>query len=162
MESDGPVYFRITRYTLPTLFDDDHTFEWGKGKRIREGTDVSLFGTGMMTGFCLEAAQLLAEDGVDAEVIHLASIKPIDRGLIADSARRTGCAVTTENATIVGGFGSAVAEVLGETVPVPLARVGVRDRWVESGGIDELFAHHRMRPNDIAAAAREVVTRKAG
>ncbi|MGC9349705.1 MAG: transketolase family protein [Anaerolineae bacterium] len=160
METNGPVYFRITRYTLPRIFDDAYIFEWGKGECIREGADVSLFGTGMMTGFCLEAAQLLVKDGIDAEVIHLASIKPIDRDLIADSVHRTGCAVTAENATIVGGFGSAVAEVLGETVPVPLARIGVRDRWVESGGIDELFAHHRMRPEDIAAAAREVVARK--
>jgi transketolase len=121
---------------------------------------VTLFGTGMMTGLCVEAAELLAAEGIQAEVVHLASIKPIDRELIAESVSRTGCAVTAENASIVGGFGSAVAEVLGETVPVPLARIGVRDRWVESGGTDELFAHHGMTAADIAAAARGVM-RKA-
>jgi transketolase len=160
VETPGPVYFRIARTTLPTLFGADHTFEWGKGRMVRHGADVTLFGTGMMTGLCVEAAELLAAENVQAEVVHLASIKPIDRELIAASVSRTGCAVTAENATIVGGFGSAVAEVLGETVPVPLARIGVRDRWVESGGTDELFAHHGMTAVDIAAAARDVM-RKA-
>ena len=156
VETPGPVYFRIARTTLPTLFGPDHVFEWGKGEILRPGRDVTLFGTGMMTGLCIEAAELLAAEGVQAEVVHLASIKPIDRDLIAASVSRTGCAVAAENATIVGGFGSAVAEVLGETVPVPLARIGVRDQWVESGGTDELFAHHAMRAEDIAAAARGV------
>ncbi len=160
VETPGPVYFRITRTTLPTLFGEDHVFAWGKGEVLKDGADVTLFGTGMMTGHCVSAAELLAEDGIDAEVVHLASIKPIDRELIAASVSRTGCAVTAENASIVGGFGSAVAEVLTETMPVPLARIGVRDRWVESGGIAELFEHHRMRPEDIAAAAREVMKRR--
>jgi transketolase len=160
VETPGPVYFRIARTTLPALFGADHRFAWGKGEIIRGGSDVTLFGTGMMTGLCVKAADTLAAEGIRAEVVHLASIKPIDRDLIAASASRTGCAVTAENATIVGGFGSAVAEVLGETVPVPLARIGVRDQWVESGGTDELFAHHEMTAADIAAAAR-VVIRKA-
>jgi transketolase len=160
IETPGPVYFRIARTTLPTLFSADHIFEWGKGRIVRHGAEVTLFGTGMMTGLCVEAAELLAAEGIQAEVVHLASIKPIDRELIAASVSRTGCAVTAENASIVGGFGSAVAEVLGETVPVPLARIGVRDRWVESGGTDELFAHHGMTAGDIAAAARGVM-RKA-
>jgi transketolase len=89
--------------------------------------------------------------------VHLASIKPIDADLILESASRTGCAVTAENATIVGGLGSAVAEVLAEGCPVPLRRVGVRDLWVRSGGISELFSHHGMQPDDIAAAARSVL-----
>ena len=114
IEVQGPVYFRITRYTPTPLFGDDHTFEWGKGVVVREGSDVTLFGTGMMTGFCVQAAELLAADGISAEVVHLASIKPIDRDLIAASIRKTGCAVTAENASIVGGFGAAVAEVMGE------------------------------------------------
>ncbi len=160
METPGPVYFRITRYTLPDLFNDDHTFEWGKGLVLRPGGDVTLFGTGLMTGFCMQAADLLAAEDIEAEVVHLASIKPIDRDLIAKSARHTGCAVAAENATTIGGFGAAVAEVLGETCPVPLHRIGVRDRWVDSGGIEELFAHHHMRPEDIADAARQVIRKK--
>ncbi len=154
MEVEGPVYFRVTRYTLPDIFGPDHTFEWGKGETVRSGSDVTLFGTGIMTSKCLDAADLLANDGIDAEVVHLASIKPIDRDLIAASVRKTGCAVTAENATINGGFGAAVAEVLLETHPVPMQRIGVRDRWVDSGGIDELFTAHAMQPDDIARAAK--------
>ena len=120
IETEGPVYFRIARYAAPILFDSTHTFTWGKGEVVREGADVTLFGTGIMTHFCLRAADLLREDGVQAEVIHLASIKPIDEQLIAASAARTGCAVTAENGTILGGLGSAVGEVLGELCPVPL------------------------------------------
>jgi transketolase len=157
MEVDGPVYFRVTRYTLPELFDLNHQFEWGRGVILRKGRDVSMFGTGIMTSFCLEAASLLEAESIDAEVVHLASIKPIDRELILDSASRTGCAVTAENATILGGFGSAVSEVLGEEFPVPIQRIGVRDRWVDSGGTKELFVHHGMQPEDIAAAARKVM-----
>jgi transketolase len=162
IETDGPVYFRVTRYTFPDLFGAEHHFEWGKGEVLRPGKDVTLFGTGMMTAFCMKAAEMLDMDGIDAEVVHLASIKPIDRDLIASSASKTGCAVTAENASIVGGFGSAVSEVLAETVPVPLARIGVRDRFVNSGGIGDLFRIHGMLPEDIARAAQTVLAKKTG
>lgn len=157
---EGPVYFRITRYSLPPLFGPTHVFRWGEGVRLREGSDVSLFGTGMMTGRCVEAADILMQNGVSADVIHLASIKPIDRRLIVESAARTGCAVAAENASILGGFGSAIAEVLGEECPIPLHRIGVRDRWIESGGTGELFAHHGMESADIAAAAYSAIAQK--
>jgi transketolase len=160
MEVQGPVYFRVTRYTLPKLFGPDHKFEWGKGVILRDGVDVTLFGTGLMTGLCLEAADLLKEDGIQAQVVHLASIKPIDRELIAECVSKTGCAVSAENATIIGGFGSAVSEVLTDACPAPLYRIGVRDRWADSGGVDELFSYHGMRPADIAAAACQVIQRK--
>jgi transketolase len=159
-EVHGPVYFRIARLAMPAIFGPEHRFEWGKGVVLRAGGDVTLFCTGVMTTFCLEAAKLLAAEGVEAEVVHLASIKPIDRELIAQSAARTGCAVTAENATINGGFGAAVLEVLGEECPVPVQRIGVRDRWVDSGGIKELFTHHGMQPADIAAAARTAIGAK--
>lgn len=162
IETDGPVYFRVTRYTFPDLFGADHRFEWGKGEVLRSGNDITLFGTGMMTSFCMNAAGLLEKEGIEAEVVHLASIKPIDRELIANSAGKTGCAVSAENASIIGGFGSAVAEVLAETVPVPLARIGVRDRFVSSGGIGDLFRIHGMLPEDIAKAARAVLMQKTG
>ncbi len=160
MKVEGPVYFRITRYTLPEFFGPDHTFEWGKGERIREGSDVTLFGTGMMTGRCVQAAETLAEEGISAEVVHLASIKPIDEDLIQESVSKTGCAVTAENATILGGFGAAVAEVMGEKCPAPLQRIGVRDKWVDSGGIDELFTHHGMQVPDIVKAAKAALEAK--
>jgi transketolase len=160
IEVQGPVYFRIARLTMPSIFGDDHKFDWGKGVKLRDGRDVTLFGTGIMTTFCLNAADMLADEGIAAEVVHLASIKPIDRELIVESVTRTGCAVTAENATINGGFGSAVMEVIGEEYPVPAHRIGVRDRWVDSGGIKELFTHHGMQPEDIAAAAKQVFLRK--
>ena len=160
IKTDGPVYFRVTRYAFPDLFGAEHRFAWGKGEVLRPGKDVSLFGTGMMSSFCMNAAVLLEKMGIDAEVIHLASIKPIDQELIAASAGKTGCAVSAENASIIGGFGSAVAEALGETTPIPLARIGVRDRFVNSGGIGDLFRIHGMLPEDIARAARTVLAQK--
>lgn len=156
----GPVYFRITRLTLPDLFARDHVFEWGKGARLREGSDVTLVGTGMMTSLCMRAADLLAASGLKAEVLHMGSIKPLDNELLIASARRTGAVVTAENASVIGGLGSAVAEALGEGCPTPLRRIGVQDRFVDSGGINELFTHHRMQPIDIAAAARQLVEAK--
>lgn len=156
----GPVYFRVTRYAVPELFDEGHTFEWGKGHVIREGTDVTLFGTGIMTHRNVEAAALLKKKDIDAEVIHLASIKPIDSDLIVQSTLKTMCAVTAENASINGGFGDAVLTVLGEHNPVPLKKIGVQDRFIESGGIEELFAHYKMQPSDIALAAESVINKK--
>jgi len=160
IDAGGPVYFRVARLSVRPLFGPGHRFAWGRGETLREGTDVTLFGTGIMSSLCLLAADLLAAESISAEVVHLGSIKPIDADLIADSAGRTGCAVTAENASVIGGFGAAVAETLGERCPVPLRRVGVQDRWVDSGGIDELFSRHRMQPRDIAAAAAAAVLEK--
>jgi transketolase len=161
IETEGPVYFRVTRLQIDDIFSPGHKFEWGKGNLLRPGRDVSLFGTGMMTSLCLRAADLLAKAGIQAEVVHLGSIKPIDQELIVASVSRTGCAVTAENASVIGGFGAAVAEVLGECYPVPLRRIGVQDRWVDSGGMDELFTYHKMQPEDIAEAAiQSIATRR--
>ena len=113
-----------------------------------------------MTTMSLRAAELLAGEGIDAEVVHLASIKPIDAELIAASAARTGAAVAAEYATINGGFGSAVAEVLGERCPVPLRRIGYPDVWPHSGSISQVLDRYGLRPADIAAAARDVLEQK--
>jgi len=153
----GPIYFRITRYTLPDLMDEGYEFAWGRGVRLAEGSDVTLIGTGMMTSFCLQAAELLAKDGIHADVLHCGSIKPIDADLIAASARKTRAVVTAENASVVGGLGSAIAEVLGERAPAVLRRIGVQDEFIHSGGITELLAHHHMTPADIAAAAKGAI-----
>ena len=160
LDVDGPVYFRVARHTYPDLFADGHGFTWGKGEVLRPGKDVPLFGTGMMTALCMKAASIMEKNAISAEVVHLASIKPIDRDLIASSVARTGCAVSAENASIVGGFGSAVAEVLVETNPVPLMRIGVRDRFVNSGGISDLFQIHQMLPEDIVRAAKAAIEKK--
>lgn len=162
VDTPGPVYFRITRLTLPEMFGPEHAFEWGRGHIVREGSDVTLFGTGMMTSLCLRAADLLAGAGIGAEVVHMGSIKPLDEDLAVASTARTGCAVTAENATILGGFGAAVTETLSQRAPVPVERIGVRDRWVDSGGIDDLFTHHGMQPQDIADAARRAMATRDG
>ena len=160
METEGPVYFRVARYSVPEIFEPGHIFEWGRGHILRSGDDVSLFGTGIMTHYCLQAAELLERDGIEADVVHMASIKPIDSDLVISSAERTGCAVTAENASIIGGFGSAVCKVLAESNPVPVSRIGVRDRFVESGGVSELLKLHSMQPEDIAEAATLVVRKQ--
>ncbi len=157
----GPVYFRVTRYAVPELFDEDFEFEFGRGQIISEGNDITLFGTGIMTHHNVEAAGLLKKKGIGAEVIHLASIKPIDENLIIESTLKTKCAVTSENASINGGFGDAVLSVLGEQNPVPLKKIGVKDRFIESGGIEELFNHYQMQPADIVLAAEEMIIKKA-
>jgi transketolase len=161
IETEGPVYFRIARYVVPEFFTPGkHVFQWGKGELLREGKDVTLFGTGVMTMRCLGAADLLKKEGIDAEVVHLASIKPIDRELIVQSVSKTGCAVTAENATVIGGFGDAVLEVVADEMPVPVKKIGVQDAFIESGGIDELFTYYKMQPTDIVKAAREVMKKR--
>lgn len=160
MEINGPVYWRISRYELPEIFPDDHTFEWGKGVVISKGEDISLFGTGLMTDFNIRAARILQEEGINAEVIHLASIKPIDRALILESAKKTKCAITSENASINGGFGDAVLEVLAEECPIPVYKIGVRDKFIESGDIEDLFTIHKMQPRDILNAAKIMIKKK--
>lgn len=162
VRTPGPVYFRVTRLAVPDLFGAEHDFEWGRGRRVRDGDDVTLFGTGVMTSLCVRAADLLATWGIKAAVVHLASIKPIDEELVVESVRATGCAVTAENASILGGFGSAVTEVVSARYPVPVQRIGVRDRWVDSGGINDLFTHHGMQPVDIAEAAKAAMAVRDG
>lgn len=155
MAHKGPAYFRITRYTVPEFFDENHTMEWGKGVVIKSGKDVTLFSTGVMLVKIIQAAEILQKKGIDAEVIHLASIKPIDRKMIIKSVSKTGCAVTAENASYLGGFGDAVLEVTANENPVAVKKVGVPDKFIESGGIEELFDYYRMQPKHIAKKAME-------
>jgi transketolase len=164
LATPGPVYFRVYKLAVPDVLDpaDAAAFAFGRGRVLREGRDVTLFGTGLMSTFSLRAAELLAAEGIDAAVVHLASVKPIDADLIAAWARRTGAAVASEMAGINGGFGSAVAEVLGERCPVPLRRIGFRDVWPHSGSIEQILDHYALRPADIAAAAREAIATGRG
>jgi transketolase len=160
LDTPGPVYFRVSKLAVPDVLAADATFAWGQGLVLRRGRDVTLFGTGLMTAMCLRAAERLADEGIDAEVIHLASIKPLDTQLVTASAVRTGAAVTAELASINGGLGSAVAETLVECWPVPMRRVGYRDVWPHSGSIDQILERYGLLPQDIAAAAREAVGAK--
>ena len=159
-EYEGPVYIRMGRPKVPVLFDDNYTFEIGKGVVLKEGTDVTLVGTGIMVSKAVEAAELLAAEGISAAVVNISTIKPLDAELIIAQAQKTGAIVTCEEHNIYGGLGSAVAEVLVENCPVPMARVGVADKFGESGLPDELLEKHGLTAANIAAQAKAVIARK--
>jgi transketolase len=162
LEHQGPAYLRIVRCSLPDIVPPDYRFSIGKGALLREGTDVTLIGAGLMVSRCLEAAEALNRDGISAMVINMSSLKPIDRDLILVSARHTGAVVTAENHSVIGGLGSAVAETLAEGCPVPLERVGLRDTFGESGKLPELLEKYGLNARSVVEAARRVLSRKPG
>ncbi|MBQ3510558.1 MAG: transketolase family protein [Peptococcaceae bacterium] len=159
-EHQGPVYIRLGRPKVPVLLGDDYKFEIGKGVVLKEGTDVTLIGTGIMVSKAMEAAELLAADGISAAVVNISTIKPLDNALITEMAQKTGAVVTAEEHNIYGGLGSAVAEVLVENCPVPMARVGVEDKFGESGLPDELLEKYGLTAANIAAKAKAVIAKK--
>jgi transketolase len=157
----GPFYVRLGRAAIPAVYDDSFRFELGKAYVVREGRDVTLAACGVMVERAVAAAVLLADQGISAEVIDVATVKPIDAEAMAASAAKTGAVVACEEHSIIGGLGSAVAEVLGERVPVPFARVGVRDVFGTSGDPEELMAHFGLTAHHIMEAARDVLSRRA-
>lgn len=159
-ELDGPVYLRVGKLAVPTCTDENTPFQIGKAVLMREGADVTLVNTGHLLGETLKAADLLAARGVSAEVLHLHTVKPIDRAALVASARKTGAVVTVEEHSILNGLGSAVAEVLGEELPTPLERVGTRDVFGLSGTMDELLDHFGLRAANIAEAATRALARR--
>lgn len=159
-EFDGPVYLRVGKLKVPDVTTADTPFEIGKAIRFREGTDVTLISTGNMLFETLKAAEILAEKGVSAEVLHMHTVKPIDSEAIAESARKTGAVVTVEEHSILNGLGSAVAETLCEKYPVPLRRVGTKDVFGLSGTMDELMDYFGLRAEPIAATALEAIPAK--
>ena len=156
----GPVYMRTGRMSLPVIYDDSYRFELGRGSVLRDGGDVTLMALGVMVHACLEAADLLAKEGIAARVVNLACLKPLDWELVVACARETGAVVTAEEHMVTGGLGSAVCEVLGEHYPVPVKRVGLRDTFGISGKPDLLLQHYGLTAADVAAAARQVMARK--
>lgn len=159
-EYEGPVYIRLGRSGVPTITDADAPFVIGKGRVMREGSDVTLIGCGMMVAKALEAADALAEEGVSAAVIDMSTIKPIDRELIVEWAKKTGAIVTAEEHNIIGGLGSAVAEVLVEEALVPMERVGIEDVFGESGIGGELVEKYRLTAEHIVEKAKRAMARK--
>jgi transketolase len=158
----GPVYLRLTRGPSPTLFGPDHALVVGRAVLVRDGRDVALLTTGMQLARTLEAAELLAADGIDALVLHCSTVKPLDEPAIVEAARRTGAVVTTEDHSIVGGFGGAVAEVLAERLPTPMRRVGTRDAWAESAPDEALLERHGLTARHVAEAARDLLASLRG
>ena len=159
-EMNGPVYMRFGRLAVPRVFDENYKFEIGKGVYLTEGTDVTIVATGLMVERALAAAELLKAEGISAAVINMATIKPIDREILLDAANKTGCIVTAEEHNIIGGLGSAVAEVLAETKPVPVLRVGVEDVFGKSGPALELLEIFGLTAANIAAKAKAAVALK--
>lgn len=151
---EGPVYVRIGRPKVPVLFDDGYRFEFGKALVLRPGRDVTVLACGFMVHKALEAAEELAAEGIEAEVIDLHTIKPLDAEGILASASRTGRVVTCEEHSIVGGMGGAVAELLGEEMPLPMRRVGIRDSFGTSGTAEELVEHFKLGSHHIAEVVR--------
>ncbi|MHB0870033.1 MAG: transketolase family protein [Chloroflexota bacterium] len=160
-EYPGPVYLRLCRNELPVLFDERHPFQIGKGVTLREGTDVTLVATGVMVGRTLEAAEELRRLGIDARVLEMHTIKPLDVELLLSAARETGCIVTSEEHSIVGGLGAAVAEALSEQVPVPIVRVGIPDRFAETGPYFALLDRYGLGVADVVSSAKRAVALKA-
>jgi transketolase len=156
----GPVYVRLGRPAIAAVHPEGFVPEIGRAYVLREGGDVTLAACGVMVGRALEAADMLAAEGVSSEVIDVSCIKPLDAETLLVSARKTEAVVTCEEHSIIGGLGSAVAELLGECAPLPLERVGVRDVFGTSGEADELMAKFGLAAQDIAAAARRALARK--
>jgi transketolase len=163
----GPVFMRLSRPKTPLIYEDgyryagaDLTFRLGKGVVLREGRDVTIVATGLMVPEALAAASDLAREGIDAGVINIHTIKPLDEEAILVAARETGAIVTAEEHNVLGGLGGAVAEVLVENYPVPMARVGIMDTFGESGPWKELFAKYGLTSSEMVKRAKEVVKRR--
>lgn len=144
-EHDGPVYLRFGRLAVPVINDrPDYKFELGKGVVLREGKDVTIIATGLCVNSALEAAKMLEKDGIDAQVINIHTLKPLDEELVVEAAKKTGKVVTVEEHSIIGGLGSAVCECLSEKHPTPVYRIGVRDMFGESGPAVELLKAYKL------------------
>ena len=156
----APVYLRLSRAEVPPVYQADSPFEIGKGVVLREGGDVTLIANGYMVTKALEAAAILADEGIKAEVIDMHTVKPIDAALILQSGKKTGAVVTVEEHSIYGGLGSAVAEVLSRELPLPLEILGIRDVFGESGAYEAILSKHGLDKAAIAAAAKKAIARK--
>lgn len=159
-EMQGPVYIRLGRPGVPVLFNNEYKFAIGKAVTVAEGNEATIVATGIMTGIALEAADMLRSEGIKVRVLNMATIKPIDREALVAAAKETGAIVTAEEHNIIGGLGGAVAEVLGETYPVPMMRIGVQDTFGESGKPEALLTKYGLTAANIAASVKAVMARK--
>lgn len=155
---EGPVYIRSSRGEFPQVYPAGPcAVTVGKSNIVRQGTDVTIVACGLMTGAALDAAAVLAEEGIQARVIDMISVKPIDRDAVIAAARETGALVTAEEHLVRGGLGAAVAQVTAEACPVPVRFIGIHDTYLESASVDELMVRYHLTADDIAQAAREAI-----
>ena len=158
IQHNGPVYLRFGRLAAPVFNDPaSYKFELGKGIRLREGKDISIIATGLMVSEALTAAEMLAAQGVDAEVINIHTIKPIDADLIAETAAKTGRVLTVEEHSVIGGLGSAVCDVLAERQPTRVTKIGVNDEFGHSGPAVDLLKQYGLCADNIAKTALQIV-----
>lgn len=157
VEMEGPCYVRLGRAAVPVYYKEEDEIKLGKGNLVRDGKDITIIATGIMVSDAAEAAQRLAEEGIDARVIDIHTIKPIDEEIIIKAAQETGAIVTAEEHGIIGGLGDAVAQVVVKNCPVKMAMVGQKDCFGESGKPDQLKAKYGMTADDIAAAVRSLL-----
>ena len=156
----GPVYMRLNRNEVPVLFGDDYAPEIGKAVVLRPGRDVTLVGTGLMLSRCLEAAEDLATEGIEARVLEVHTIKPLDEAAIVTAAEETGALVTAEEHSIVGGLGGAVVEALAAACPVPVERVGIADRFAKTGAYETVLEEVGLTTDAVVAAAKRALSAK--
>ena len=159
VEHIGPVYMRFGRAATPVINSEDYHFEIGKGHILREGTDVSIIANGLCVSSALEAADMLAKDGISAEVVNICTIKPLDEELVIQTAKKTGKVVTAEEHSIIGGLGGAVAECLSEHCPTKMYRIGVRDRFGESGPAAELIHKYELDGEGIYKQVKKFLSK---
>ena len=154
---EGPVYLRFGRLAVPVFHSDDYKFEIGKGEVVREGNDVTIIANGLMVAEAIEAGKTLAENGIDAEIINIATIKPLDEGLVIASAKKTGKVVTVEEHNVIGGLGEAVCSCLAENCPTPVKRIGVNDEFGHSGPAKDLLKQFGLSAENIVKVTTEFV-----
>ena len=154
---EGPVYMRFGRLAVPVINDEDYKFEIGKGKVLREGTDVAIIANGLCVAESLDAAEKLAAVGINAQVINMATVKPLDTELVLEAAKTTGKVVVVEEHSVIGGLGSAVCDVLSEQLPTPVLKIGVNDVFGHSGPAVELIKEFGLDGDSIAAKVKEFV-----
>ncbi len=157
---DSPVYVRLARMNTPVIFDNSYKFEFAKGFVIKEGSDITLVSTGIMLFKVLEAYETLKGKGINAEVIHMPTIKPLDKNILIKSAKKTGKIITIEEHTIIGGLGSAVAEAVSENFPCYVVRLGVGDLFAESGEPEDLFNKYHLNVEAIINKVLELLKKK--
>jgi len=154
---EGPVYIRLARAKFPVILKENYAFELGKASTLAEGTDVSLFACGVMVSTALQARDKLAKEGIFVEVVNVSTIKPLDKETLLASAKKTGAVVTAEEHQVSGGLGSAVCELLSEELPTRVVRVGVHDRFGQSGSADALITHYGLDTSGLLAAIKQVL-----
>ena len=160
LDYEGPVYMRFGRAAVPVINDrPDYQFEMGKGVLLREGSDVTIVATGILVASALEAAEKMAAEGISAEVINIHTIKPLDKEIIIESAKKTGKVVTAEEHTVIGGLGGAVCEALSEEYPVPVCRIGINDVFGESGSASALLVKYGLDGDGVYSKVKEFLAK---